>query len=397
MPAARIKTSAIQNPSPDNTVTVQRQMKENIEVAQRLRGDPNDSFVRVSELTQGGLFKLVNDALVPGTVSSGDSVSITVANSITGAGTSASPLQLQGDSASPGNSMLYGTNGSGVKGWYSQPSSSASPLTTKGDVYGRSSIADARIPVGANGTVLTADSTQTLGVKWATPSGAVGVPGTIKDLVWWLQADQVLGTNGVIIPAIGNSHPAQRGTLLSGNTVGNGVSVSSSLLNSLPVLSWTNSTTGRYLLSPSVIFNSQVTVFIVAKPNSTTGAVILGGNQHSLEVDFSAAASGFNITKTFDAVIGSCTTTLSVGTWYQCNVTYNTSTGAYAFRVARAATNSGTSVQSITVATSGVGWNVQGGTNDLNADVAEIIVYNRVLTSGEITSVETYLNSKWGV
>lgn len=44
-----------------------------------------------------------------------------------------------------------------------------SPLTTKGDVWGYST-ADARIPVGANGTVLTADSAEALGVKWATPS-----------------------------------------------------------------------------------------------------------------------------------------------------------------------------------------------------------------------------------
>lgn len=45
-----------------------------------------------------------------------------------------------------------------------------SPLTTKGDVWGYST-SDARIPVGANGTVLTADSAEALGVKWATPAG----------------------------------------------------------------------------------------------------------------------------------------------------------------------------------------------------------------------------------
>jgi hypothetical protein len=44
----------------------------------------------------------------------------------------------------------------------------ASPLTTKGDVWGYSTT-DARIPVGSNNQVLTADSTQALGVKWATP------------------------------------------------------------------------------------------------------------------------------------------------------------------------------------------------------------------------------------
>ena len=48
-----------------------------------------------------------------------------------------------------------------------------SPLTTKGDLYGFSTL-DARIPIGANGTILTADSTESLGLKWATPAGGGG-------------------------------------------------------------------------------------------------------------------------------------------------------------------------------------------------------------------------------
>src|SRR5579885_32950 len=43
---------------------------------------------------------------------------------------------------------------------------SSSPLTTKGDLWGFDT-ADDRVPVGANGTVLTADSTQPLGLKWS--------------------------------------------------------------------------------------------------------------------------------------------------------------------------------------------------------------------------------------
>jgi len=46
----------------------------------------------------------------------------------------------------------------------------ASPLTTKGDIYVHGS-ADARLPVGADGQVLTADAAQALGVKWAAASG----------------------------------------------------------------------------------------------------------------------------------------------------------------------------------------------------------------------------------
>jgi hypothetical protein len=44
-------------------------------------------------------------------------------------------------------------------------SGGSSPLTTKGDLYGYTTT-DARIPVGTNGQVLEADSTQATGLKW---------------------------------------------------------------------------------------------------------------------------------------------------------------------------------------------------------------------------------------
>jgi Repeat of unknown function (DUF5907) len=59
-------------------------------------------------------------------------------------------------------------------GSFAAPSGS-SPTTTKGDLIVRSSSADSRLAVGTNGQVLTADSAETLGVKWATPSGGGGI------------------------------------------------------------------------------------------------------------------------------------------------------------------------------------------------------------------------------
>jgi hypothetical protein len=49
---------------------------------------------------------------------------------------------------------------------------SIAPTTTKGDLIIRSSSTNARLGVGSDGQVLTADSTQTLGAKWAGISGA---------------------------------------------------------------------------------------------------------------------------------------------------------------------------------------------------------------------------------
>ena len=63
-------------------------------------------------------------------------------------------------------------------GWLPTGGGSSSPLTTKGDVWGYDT-ADARIPVGSDGQVLKADSSEALGVKWAAPGGGVagGVSG----------------------------------------------------------------------------------------------------------------------------------------------------------------------------------------------------------------------------
>lgn len=48
-----------------------------------------------------------------------------------------------------------------------------SPLTTKGDLYGFTTT-DARIPIGTDGQVLTADSTAATGVSWQAGGGGSG-------------------------------------------------------------------------------------------------------------------------------------------------------------------------------------------------------------------------------
>lgn len=62
------------------------------------------------------------------------------------------------------------TNFLNQAGSYSVPAGS-NPLTTKGDLFGFSTV-PARVPIGADGTVLTADSTQATGVRYAS-TGAI--------------------------------------------------------------------------------------------------------------------------------------------------------------------------------------------------------------------------------
>jgi len=65
---------------------------------------------------------------------------------------------------------------------------SLSPTTTKGDIIVSNGSDNIREAIGANDTVLTADSTQTSGVKWAAASGGASVPfpqGGIMDTSTW--------------------------------------------------------------------------------------------------------------------------------------------------------------------------------------------------------------------
>ena len=70
------------------------------------------------------------------------------------------------------------------------PSTYADPLTTKGDLLTHSATVTARLGVGTDGQVVTADSTATNGIKWATP--ATSSPG----------AGELLMQDGVSAPPV---------------------------------------------------------------------------------------------------------------------------------------------------------------------------------------------------
>lgn len=66
MAARKIRSTAIRAPSKDsaNHELVLSQLKEVAEVGQRVRGDPLDSFVRVSELVEAGILEIRNGKVV---------------------------------------------------------------------------------------------------------------------------------------------------------------------------------------------------------------------------------------------------------------------------------------------------------------------------------------------
>ncbi len=64
--------------------------------------------------------------------------------------------------------QVLAVSGGGVPAWTT--TADVTPLTTKGDLFTFTTV-DARLGIGANNTVLTADSAEATGMKWATPAG----------------------------------------------------------------------------------------------------------------------------------------------------------------------------------------------------------------------------------
>lgn len=223
--------------------------------------------------------------------------------------------------------------------------------------------------------------------------GAVGYPGTLDDLVFWWQGDQVKVASGATLPAMTNFCPWYS---FLAPKVNSGVTRAATQLNGLNVFTYPANQNGRYNWQAGITLK-KVTVFAVYKPSSfaNPATFICGAaNSYQFRVENTgkAGANKCNV-----AGIGTATTAMVTGTWYQINMTYDDASGAYAFRQASAANGSGTNAQTISADTFVTGYNQQLGSEDLAGDLAELIVYNRVLSGTEIGNVEAYLLAKWGV
>lgn len=112
----------------------------------------------------------------------------------------------QGTGSTSGGEIQY-TTGSQLKLGTGTGTKTFSPdeTTTKGDVEVSNGTTPQRLGVGTNGQVLTADSAQTLGVKWATPTTGMTDPTTTKgDIIVNSGTGTVrlaVGTNAYVLTA----------------------------------------------------------------------------------------------------------------------------------------------------------------------------------------------------
>lgn len=326
---------------------------------------------------------------------------VSVTNSITGNG-AGTALKLSGDSATPGNSFYYGTNASGVKGWYS---STAAPGTIN-ITDGTNSVANVTTLTVVGGKISGTSPNATLNVS------GEDVPSTIPDMVYWLKGDVVAAkvSSGFWVPVLPNFLPFWNGDFF---VRGGGTSSvphaknTGVTLNSLGTITfagleqYVTPASGPTVHNPAggFIFK-ECTVFAVvnatAVRSSANGySIFTGGGANALEVRL--APSGAVSMNDGTTTVTGTTGLVANATWLQFNAKY--AAGAQTFRVGRAAGGTGASTLTLNQGSNALLWFNTSGSFVLNfvGSVAEIIIYDRALNTTEVGNVEAYLLAKWGV
>lgn len=223
----------------------------------------------------------VGDLIIGGTVTGG-----VAAPARLGAGTSAYVLTSNGAGAAPS--------------WQANPAGFADPTTTKGDliVHGSSTT---RLGVGTDGQVLTADSTQALGVKWAAAGGG----GTT-----WSQVVTQTGASFASWTATTGGSWASDGTTI--NQTDTGAAWRRAYMATLqPIVVAGIIQADMYMVSASGSAN-RMGLGITDGTNTGSGL--------SVNLGVNAAEQKLNIDRDNSVTLSSVAETLTTGTWYTVRV-----------------------------------------------------------------------------
>ncbi len=186
-----------------------------------------------------------------------------------------------------------------------------SPLTTKGDLVAYSTT-NARLPVGTNAQVLTADSTQTLGVKWATPT-----TGTVTSVA--LTVPAFLSVAGSPVTSSGTLAVSFSGTALPIANGGTASTTAAAAFNTLNPMT----TTGDLIYESGANTASRLAI------GSTSQVLTVVGGVPAWATASSNAAYGVASYQGCTTVVTGTNTLVFSTQLADPGSSYNTSTGVY--------------------------------------------------------------------
>jgi hypothetical protein len=248
------------------------------------------------------------------------------------------------------------------------------------------------ISPGSNVTITGSGTPSSPYVINSTASGSGGIPATVGSLVFWFSGDRTIVTNN----NDGLVRWLDSSTLSTATVTTNGAIYKTSQVNSQPAVDFTGGSNVGYTISPATTVGS-VSVFVVFKPHSLSSpaSAFLAGASGSF--GFNINTSGhLEVDRAGIASVATDTTTLSTSSWFQANFVYDNSGHTYAFRVNESAGASGSVTATFSAPTTNLGYDSSDGYL-ANMEIAEVIVYARALSGGEITTIETYLHTKYGI
>lgn len=209
-------------------------------------------------------------------------------------------------------------------------------------------------------------------------------PSDIAGLKLWLKADAITGlSDGDSVASwsdsSGNSNDAVQATTANKPTYKTGI------INSLPVVRFDD--TDDYIVTPSISWTNQ-TIFVVLK--GTGGGYPVGFTTGSEN----AVIYGF-VANTLEIYNGPRIQIGNFSSFAYATIIRNSS-GTTTVR--KNGTQTGTSASVNIPAASVVKLGVSGSLTDpWGGDIAELLIYDAVISGDDLTNVETYLADKYGL
>lgn len=238
--------------------------------------------------------------------------------------------------------------------------------------------------------------------------GSAG-PDTVAGLTGWWDAGNGVYSDAGTTPAVDGATVQQwndrsvGGNNLTQATAGNRPTFKTGIVNGNSVVRFGGATDDDFMTGPvlSTLFGASAkTAFAVVKhANNASGAVIADSTNDFFFIQMTGTGTEFTNSNYDGSVDAATITGLSSGTWYIATYMHN---GTSVFAGAN-----DTRAASMVSAASGATTNLGGtfavgrrtaGTPDYpDADIAEVVTYNAVLSEADRQIVERYLASKYGI